>query len=111
MNKYKILLTGATGLIGSALVKKLVRARACLTCPLRNIEKVKTMFCDDIINEVNWVDTPVEDYLEHLNDSFDYIIHGASPTASRFFTENQLKQYCLILLQQRHYWSMHDIIQ
>ena len=89
MDRY--LITGATGLIGSALVKKLSADGANLTCPVRNIDKVKTLFEENVVNKVKWIATSLEEYLSQLYDSFDYIIHCASPTASKFFAEKPVE--------------------
>lgn len=89
MNSY--LITGATGLIGSALVKKLYADGVNLTCPVRNIDKAKLMFEEDVVNNVSWVEAPLEKYLTQLKDSFDYIIHCASPTASKYFVEKPVE--------------------
>lgn len=86
-----VLLTGATGLIGSALVKRLSADGVSLTCPVRNIGKVKSMFDEDVVNKVKWIETSLEDYLANLDNSFDYVIHGASPTASKFFAEKPVE--------------------
>lgn len=91
MGGNKFLLTGATGLIGSALVKRLVKEDVELTCPIRNMKKANTLFDNDVCNKVNWVETPLEDYLVQLNDSFDYIIHCASPTSSKYFVEKPVE--------------------
>lgn len=89
--KDKYLITGATGLIGSALVKKLYEDDVNITCPVRNIDKAKSMFEAYIVNKVNWVETSLEEYLTQLDDSFDYIIHCASPTASKYFIEKPVE--------------------
>ena len=86
-----ILITGATGLIGSALVKRLVKEDIELTCPIRNVEKVKTLFDNDVSNKVNWVETSIDSFLKNLSDSYDYIIHCASPTASKYFVSNPVE--------------------
>lgn len=41
LNKDNVLLTGATGLIGSALLRKLVMEGYILTCPMRSKEKAR----------------------------------------------------------------------
>lgn len=89
--KEKILITGATGLIGSALVQRLVKEDVELTCPIRNRKKVNTLFENDVCNKVNWVETPIESFLKNLGDSYDYIIHCASPTASKYFVSNPVE--------------------
>lgn len=87
----RFLITGATGLIGSALVKRLYADSVNITCPVRNIDKVQSMFEDDVVSGVNWVEMPLEEYLAQLDDSFDYIIHCASPTASKYFVEKPVE--------------------
>lgn len=90
--KGSFLLTGATGLIGSALVRTLIEDEGHnLTCPIRSIDKVLSMFDKKVTSKVNWIETSLEDYLFHLSDSFDYIIHCASPTSSRYFVEKPVE--------------------
>ena len=91
MVEGKIILTGATGLIGSALVKRLSVDGVSLICPVRNIDKARSMFEEDVVNKVNWVETSLEVYLAQLKDSFNYIIHCASPTASKYFVEKPVE--------------------
>lgn len=85
MDRY--LLSGATGLIGSALVKKLATKENELVCPVRDIKKAMSLLGSGVFSCVTWIETPLEDYFQGLNDSFDYIIHCASPTASKYFVE------------------------
>ena len=54
--KENYLLTGATGLIGSALLRKLVAEGNSVTCPIRNKEKAKGLFDGDIYNKVQWIE-------------------------------------------------------
>lgn len=89
--KGKYLITGATGLIGSAIVRKLSSDGCSLTCPIRNLDKVKAMFSKDIFDKVRWIETSLEDYVNNLSDVFDYIIHCASPTASKYFVEHPVE--------------------
>ena len=91
MNGNRILLTGATGLIGSALVNRLAAEGAYLTCPVRDLTKVRDIFEESVIESVNWVETSLEDYIANQDDSFDYVIHGASPTASKFFVDKPVE--------------------
>ena len=88
--KGKYLITGATGLIGSAIVRKLSSDGCSLTCPIRNLDKVKAMFSKDIFDKVRWIETSLEDYANSLSEDFDYIIHCASPTASKYFVEHHI---------------------
>lgn len=91
MSGERILLTGATGLIGSALVKRLVADGAFLTCPVRNRVKVSEIFDESVLESVNWAETSLEDYLANQNEAFDYVIHGASPTASKYFVDKPVE--------------------
>lgn len=89
--RENILLTGATGLIGSALLRKLVMDGNSVTCPIRNREKAKGLFGKEIYDKVNWIETVLETYLTDMEDEFEYIIHCASPTASKYFVSNPVE--------------------
>ena len=90
--KNHYLITGATGLIGSALVGRLVNEQDTeLTCPVRDLAKVEALFEPDLKNKINWVYAPNEEYLNHLDRHYDYIIHCASPTSSRFFIDHPVE--------------------
>lgn len=83
------LVTGATGLIGSQLVRTLVCRNEIaedslhIVVPVRNVEKAKSLFggCDDVRFE-KW----------EMGDAFersfkaDYVVHAASSTSSRDFS-------------------------
>lgn len=85
------LVTGATGLIGSALVKFLSNGNNHIVCPVRNLEKAKRIFNDDQNSNIEFVKTGISDFLSASNDMFDYIIHCASPTSSRYFIKNPVE--------------------
>lgn len=87
----KYLVTGATGLIGTALVKRLAAKKVKLVCPVRSIEKAKSLFEPLVSSCVDWIETPIEDFLRELSDDYDYIIHCASPTASKYFVEHPVE--------------------
>lgn len=90
MNEFKgktIYITGATGLIGSSLVKELLQIDdAKIVVQVRNKEKARYLFGD----KVNYV---VSNMLEmpSYNEAVDYIIHCANPTASKFFVDNPVE--------------------
>lgn len=86
-----ILLTGATGLVGSALLRKLVIDGNIVTCPIRNTEKAKELFDEGLYDKVCWKEMPLETYLQDMKENFDYIIHCASPTASKYFVSNPVE--------------------
>lgn len=85
-----ILITGATGLIGSNLVNALAYnsqekgLNVRLILPVRNVDAAKSLF--------DWTGAMIVPYelgtaLE-IEETVDYIVHLASPTSSKFFTEN-----------------------
>ena len=86
----RVFVTGATGLIGSMLVRVLLAANEAHALHLqviglvRNREKAEEIFRD----------MPAASEL-HLTDSYDvpcdYIIHTVSPTTSRFFVEHPVE--------------------
>ena len=84
-----ILITGATGLIGTNLVNAIAYnsrekdLNINIVLPVRNILSAKERF--------DWTNVKIIPYtlggkLE-LEDSIDYIVHLASPTSSKYFTE------------------------
>lgn len=91
IHNSNILLTGATGLVGSALLRELIRDNNYVTCPVRNKAKAKGLIEKDVFSRICWIETPLEDYLQNLNGNYDYIIHGASPTASKYFVNNPVE--------------------
>lgn len=89
--KDRYLITGATGLIGSAIVKKLISDDVDIVCPVRNIGKVHDIFNEGLCNKVSWIEVPIESFLNDLEEKYDYIIHCASPTASKYFVEQPVE--------------------
>lgn len=90
-----VLVTGGTGLIGSTIIKALCYANTVKKIQLRilalvrNLEKAELMLGHE--NEVlHFVQGTVEN-LPIINVPVDYIIHGASPTASLFFVQHPVE--------------------
>jgi nucleoside-diphosphate-sugar epimerase len=87
-----ILVTGATGLVGSQVVKALLNmnekkeANIKVLASVRNEEKAKKTFegyeCEALTYVFNDLTKSIE-----LEQEIDYIVHTASPTASKFFVE------------------------
>ena len=83
-----VLVTGATGLIGSMLIKTLVAASEKYQLgikiygQIRNIEKAKAVF-GDLFSDAIFVIEPT--------GPCDYIIHTVSPTTSKFFIEHPVE--------------------
>lgn len=93
-----ILITGATGLIGYNLVSGLIYAdiRKKLDLKIialvRNLDKAKEKFSEQLrdSNSLEFIVGEVENVPE-VQQSIDYIVHAASPTASLFFVENPVE--------------------
>ncbi len=90
----KVLVTGATGLIGSQLIKSI----ACynringtdikVIAFVRSAEKAKKVFGD--IPGIELLVGDINSAISYDGD-VDYIIHGASATSSRFFVEHPVE--------------------
>lgn len=92
-----IFLTGATGLIGAMVVKALLFANQerglnlHLIALVRNEEKAKEKFSDMLyMGILSFVVGKVEDTLK-IEEKIDYIIHGASQTASKEFVNQAVE--------------------
>ena len=89
LQNKKILITGSTGLIGSNLVNAIayisqkMNLNIKLILPVRNVDMATKLF--------SWVGAEICFYELgtelRLSTLVDYIVHLASPTASKFFTE------------------------
>lgn len=92
-----VLITGASGMIGSQLVKALVCANHTLGISIRVLpmvrsrEKAEKVF-GDLLQE-DTVELICGDVLQPIacEDAVDFIIHAASPTSSRFFVEHPVE--------------------
>ena len=93
-NNKKIFITGATGLIGSIMVKAFLlrnnkyNSNIKLILPVRNIESARQMF--EETKNIEYMETNVENY-ESKQIDIDYIIHMASPTKSKFMVSNPVE--------------------
>ena len=91
------LITGATGLIGSVMVKCLLELNKQkqlgikIIAVVRNLEKAQQVFADEYaeidFRKLNLIDITAE----RISDSVDYIVHLASPTASKYFIEHPVE--------------------
>ncbi|MBR7040349.1 MAG: NAD(P)-dependent oxidoreductase [Clostridia bacterium] len=92
LNGKSILVTGATGLIGSCLVKALACAfdgkasAPRLLALIRSREKADRVFADVPRDNIVYVEGDVTKPLK-ADFSVDYVIHAASVTASRAFVD------------------------
>lgn len=90
----RIMITGATGLIGSTLVRCLLAMDkgVSITIPVRNREKAVALYEVDA-SRLNIVEYDLMEYCTSLNEEFDYIIHCASPTAGKYMNEHPVETY------------------
>ena len=86
-------ITGGTGLIGFNLVRFLIYINKkfdldlSITLLVRDVGKAKKMFESA---PLCFVEGCVE-HLPEMNADFDYIVHAASPTASKFFLDHPVE--------------------
>ena len=89
------LITGATGLIGSVLVKCLLALEKDIkiTVPVRSINKTQSIYGNDIKRlEVVQV-TSLGDWALNQEQSFNYIVHCASPTSGKYMEEHPVETF------------------
>lgn len=94
LNNKTIFITGATGLIGSIIVKAILlkneidNANIKMILLVRDIEEAQLKFGNN--EKIKYIASSIEKYMpKDLN--IDYIIHGASPTKSKFFIEKPVE--------------------
>lgn len=93
-----VMITGATGLIGSTLVRCLLSLDQdiIITIPVRNRLKAEAMY-REAASRINIVECDLMDFCTSLYESFDYIIHCASPTAGSYMNEHPVETFELAL--------------
>jgi len=80
-------ITGATGLLGSALIKSLQRENRIIAL-VRNKEKAECVFKEH--KNISFVHGNVAEK-NSIDEPIDYIVHGANPTASKEFVNNPVE--------------------
>ncbi len=89
-----LLITGASGLIGSNLVNFILYANTKkksnikIIAVVRNIEKALAKYISQ--DNLIFITSNVQD-LKEIECEVDYIIHAANPTSSKFFVENPVE--------------------
>ena len=92
LHNKTLLVTGATGFIGSAFVKSILyynlmsNADIKIVALVRNINRAKKIFSSLASNNLFFVEGSVEN-LPTINYQIDYILHGASITSSADFVK------------------------
>ena len=97
INHSTVLVTGATGLIGSLVIKTIYYANVYgnydihAIAMIRNTEKAEWIF-GNILKHPN-ISLTVGDVCQKLKieHDVDYIIHGANPTASKYFVTHPVE--------------------
>ena len=86
MHGKHALVTGATGHIGSTIIRCLLAADDTIriSAPVRNAAKMESLF-GPLCKRLDIIECDLESYDYNLILDVDYIFHCASPTASRFF--------------------------
>lgn len=86
--KASFLITGATGLIGSSLIRCLLALDKDIRviAPVRNKEKVRVMF-EDLFQRVEWKECDLGSCDYDQVGKVDYVVHCAAPTSSKFFVD------------------------
>lgn len=102
LKNASFMITGATGLIGSTLVKYLLSLNlgARIVIPVRNKQKAIDLY-GDFANQLDIIQCNLLEYLTNMNVSFDYIIHCASPTAGSYMNEHPVETFELAVESTR----------
>ncbi len=101
-NNKSILITGATGLIGSLMLRFFDKVKEIINIDvyvlIRDKQKLENL---ELKNEIHVIE---QDILTEINisDSIDYIIHTASPTQSQFITTHPVDAFEINVLGTRN---------
>ena len=85
----RILVTGATGLIGQWLVKKIITEGNAVVALVRNKEKAKAVLGKES-DKLSFIVGDVTSIIPQKYD-IDYIVHGASQTSSKAFIDEPVE--------------------
>lgn len=85
LNKKNVMVTGATGLIGQAVVKALLQYGANVIAVIRSVDKANQLFGADA--RITYIVSDIRE-LEVKPMQVDYIIHAAANTSSKAFIED-----------------------
>lgn len=98
-----LLITGATGLVGSLCVRFALAlneahgSKIKVIASVRNLPKAEALFEAEKLNEyLEFAVVDLQD-LRNLNLSFDYVIHAGCPTASNHFMERPVETISAIV--------------
>ena len=93
LTKSTFLVTGATGLIGSSLIRCLLALdeQIKIYAPVRNLKKAEALFDEWQKEYIQFVECDLVEYDYGLLEKIDYIVHCAAPTSSKFFVEHPVE--------------------
>lgn len=91
------LITGATGLIGSVMIKCLLalnrneKLGIRVIAVVRSLDKAKSVFADEF-SDIDFKNLNLNEIsVSSIGTDIDYIVHLASPTASKYFVEHPVE--------------------
>lgn len=93
-----IIVTGATGLIGSSLIYCLIALRKSvkIIAPVRNLVKAKEKFSSEQLKNIQLIECDLVEFDYDSLGCVDYIVHCAAPTASKFFVDHPVETFSII---------------
>lgn len=95
-----ILITGATGLIGSEIIRSILaynkkfKANISIVAQVRNIKKAEYIFGNS--NYITYIVGDIRDSIEY-EENIDYLIHCASITSSKKMIDNPKETYSVAI--------------
>lgn len=110
----RILITGATGLIGSTLIHCLLALNEDISiiAPVRNMEKAKGIFLEEELENIDLIECDFASYDYSQLPPIDHIIHCAAPTSSKYFVEHAVETFDTIVTGTKHlldYAAKHTV--
>ena len=93
------LVTGATGLIGSSLIRCLsaLNKQIEVIAPVRNLGKAEDLFGECSKEKIHFIECDLVEYDYSQLGKIDYIVHCAAPTSSKFFVEHPVETFEIIV--------------
>lgn len=98
LHNRTILITGATGLIGSNLVHCLLAldCKIKVVAPIRDLKKAVRIFSQNELENIRLIECDIVSYSYDALCDIDFIIHCAAPTASKYFIEHPVETFDVI---------------